>query len=66
MCTAITYQTKDTYFGRTLDYDFSYGEDIVIMPRNFLFPFHNQDFINKKKLCYHWYGTSCRKCNIIS
>lgn len=48
MCTAITYQTKDTYFGRTLDYDFSYGEDIVIMPRNFLFPFHNKDFINKK------------------
>ena len=29
MCTAITYQTKDTYFGRTLDYDFSYGEDKI-------------------------------------
>ena len=35
MCTAATYQTKDFYFGRTLDYEFSYGEEIVIVPRNF-------------------------------
>lgn len=32
MCTAATYQTKDFYFGRTLDYDFSYGEEVVITP----------------------------------
>ena len=25
MCTAATYKTKDFYFGRTLDYEFSYG-----------------------------------------
>ena len=25
MCTAATYQTKDFYMGRTLDYEFSYG-----------------------------------------
>lgn len=35
MCTAATYKTKDFYFGRTLDYEFSYGEEIVISPRNF-------------------------------
>ncbi len=35
MCTAVTYKTKDFYFGRTLDYEYSYGEKIVIMPRNF-------------------------------
>ena len=35
MCTAATYKTKDFYFGRTLDYEFSYGEEIVIMPRNY-------------------------------
>lgn len=35
MCTAATYRTKDFYFGRTLDNDFSYGEEIVVMPRNF-------------------------------
>ena len=35
MCTAATYKTRDFYFGRTLDYEFSYGEQIVIMPRRF-------------------------------
>lgn len=35
MCTAATYKTKDFYFGRTLDYEFSYGERIVITPRNY-------------------------------
>ncbi len=38
MCTAATYQTKDFYFGRTLDYYFSYGEEIVVTPRNW--PLH--------------------------
>lgn len=35
MCTALSYQTKDCYFGRTLDYESSYGEQVVIVPRNF-------------------------------
>lgn len=35
MCTAATYKTKGFYFGRTLDYDFSYAEEVVITPRNF-------------------------------
>ena len=39
MCTAATYQTKDFYFGRTLDYEFSYGEEVVITPRNYPFSF---------------------------
>ena len=38
MCTAASYKTKDFYFGRTLDYEFSYGEEIVVTPRNFVFP----------------------------
>ena len=38
MCTAVTYKTKDFYFGRTLDYEFSYGDEITITPRNY--PFH--------------------------
>lgn len=41
MCTAITYKGKDFYFGRNLDYDFSYGEEVVITPRNFFLPFRN-------------------------
>lgn len=41
MCTAATYQTKDLYFGRTLDYLFSYGEEVVITPRSYPFSFRH-------------------------
>ena len=41
MCTAATYKTKDFYFGRTLDYEFSYGDEITITPRNFPFKFRH-------------------------
>ncbi len=37
MCTAATYKTKDFYFGRTLDYEFSYTEEVTVTPRNFPF-----------------------------
>lgn len=39
MCTAATYKTKDFYFGRTLDYEFSYGDQITVTPRNYHFDF---------------------------
>lgn len=39
MCTAATYQSNKHYFGRNLDYEFSYGETAVIIPRNFPFTF---------------------------
>ena len=38
MCTAATYTSKDHYFGRNLDYEFSYHETVTITPRNY--PFH--------------------------
>ena len=38
MCTAITYQTTEHYFGRNLDYDHSYCGDVVVLPRNY--PLH--------------------------
>ncbi len=38
MCTAATYKTKDFYFGRTFDYEFSYNEEVTVTPRNFPFP----------------------------
>ena len=41
MCTAATYKTKDFYFGRTLDYEFSYGDEITITPRNYIFEFRH-------------------------
>lgn len=39
MCTAAVYKTKDVYFGRNLDHDMSYGEEVVVTPRNFPFNF---------------------------
>ena len=45
MCTAVTYKTKDFYFGRTLDYEFSYGDEITITPRNYVFNFRNKEAI---------------------
>lgn len=39
MCTAACLWKKDFCFGRTLDYDFSYGDRIAITPRNFRFDF---------------------------
>lgn len=39
MCTAISLKTKDHYFGRNFDLDISYGENVVITPRNFPFNF---------------------------
>ena len=41
MCTAATYQTKDFYFGRNLDYEFPYGEEVTVTPRNYPFRFRH-------------------------
>ena len=47
MCTAITYKTKDFYFGRTLDYEISYGDEVTITPRNYEFNFRHKQNIKK-------------------
>lgn len=39
MCTAATYKTKDHYFGRNLDLEYSYHETVTITPRNYPFVF---------------------------
>lgn len=39
MCTSLTFKTKDHYFGRNLDYEFSYNESVTITPRNYPFNF---------------------------
>ena len=46
MCTAATYQTKDLYFGRTLDYEYSYGDEVTITPRKYPFKFKEQEEID--------------------
>lgn len=37
MCTAITYQTKNFYFGRNLDLEYHYREAVTVTPRNYPF-----------------------------
>lgn len=56
MCTAATYKTKDFYFGRTLDYEISYGEQIVITPRNYVFNLRNDSRISEH---YAIIGMAC-------
>ena len=46
MCTAVTYQTKDHYFGRTLDLEYSYNEEVVVTPRKFPFEFRTKGRLN--------------------
>ena len=41
MCTAAAFQTKDFYFGRTLDYECSYGECVTVTPRRYPFSFRH-------------------------
>lgn len=47
MCTAATYKTKDFYFGRTLDNEFSYGDEVTITPRNYSFRFRKMGIMEK-------------------
>lgn len=47
MCTAVTYKTKDFYFGRTLDYECSFGEEVTVTPRNFKLSFRHMGIMEK-------------------
>ncbi len=35
MCTALSYNTTNHYFGRNLDIEYTYNETVTIMPRNY-------------------------------
>lgn len=56
MCTAATYRTKDFYFGRTMDYELSYGEEVVIVPRKYAFHFRDMGIMNSH---YAMIGVAC-------
>ena len=38
MCTCITYENGDFYFGRNMDLEYRFGEKVVITPRNYVLP----------------------------
>ena len=46
MCTSFTYLNHDFYFGRNLDLDCSFGEEVVITPRNFPLSFVEEPTLN--------------------
>lgn len=39
MCTALAFHTKNHYFGRNLDLEYSYHETVTVTPRNYEFKF---------------------------
>ena len=56
MCTAATYKTTDFYFGRTLDYEFSYGDEVAVLPRNYALTFRHMGVL---KAHYAIIGMAC-------
>ncbi|MBE7057062.1 MAG: linear amide C-N hydrolase [Ruminococcaceae bacterium] len=42
MCTAIFLKNKNSYFGRTLDLEYGYDEQVVITPKNYKFTFRHE------------------------
>ena len=47
MCTAISLKTRDFYFGRNLDLDYSYEETVTVTPRNYPFSFRTMGHIEQ-------------------
>lgn len=45
MCTAITYKTKNHYFGRTLDLEYTYEERVTVTPRNYEFRYRTKESV---------------------
>jgi len=47
MCTAVTYKTKDFYFGRNLDLEYRYNENVTVTPRCYPFHFRNGEVMER-------------------
>lgn len=60
MCTAATYQTKDFYFGRNLDYEFGYGETVTFTPRHYPFQLNSLGVLDQH---YAILGMACVQNN---
>ena len=48
MCTCIDFKTKDFYFGRTLDLEYRYSEQVCVTPRKYEFNLMNGETIITK------------------
>ncbi len=47
VCTALTYQTRDHYFGRTLDISSGYQEAVTVVPRHFPLAFRQMGTLGR-------------------
>lgn len=47
MCTSIVFSPKDHYFGRNLDLEISFGQEVVITPHNYEFKFRKMPSLKK-------------------
>ncbi|WP_251717553.1 choloylglycine hydrolase [Lactobacillus agrestimuris] len=52
MCTSIIFSPKNHYFGRNFDYEISYGQEVVITPRDYKFKFRKTNGIDKHFAIY--------------
>lgn len=46
MCTAINWKNKDFYFGRNMDIEYSFGEQIAVVPRNYPITFKKMNTLS--------------------
>ena len=46
MCTAISFKTRDHYFGRNLDLEYHYNESVIVTPRNYPLSFRCKDTLD--------------------
>ena len=51
MCTSIIYRNGDCYFGRNLDLEYSYNEEVVIIPRNMPLSFRMKETLHHHYAC---------------
>ncbi len=47
MCTSIAMKTRDFYFGRTMDIEYSFNESVVFTPRNYPLPFRRDGILDR-------------------
>ena len=47
MCTSIAMNTEDFYFGRTMDIEYSFNENVVFTPRNYPIPLRRSDTLHR-------------------
>ena len=57
MCTAVSFLTKEHYFGRNLDLEYSYIETVAITPRNFPFHFRKKETLKSVYNLLKWTDT---------